>query len=90
MMVITVNNDFLSICKDILEQNRKEEEWAKLESDDMFQEGPFEGGYDADEMAFCFSYYANDEEEYWFQLTLKEIYKVANGEIMSFEGRPAE
>lgn len=89
-MVITVNKDFLSICKNILEQKLKEEEWAKLESDDMFQEGSFEGGYDADEIAFCFSYYDNNGEEYWFQLTLDEIEKVAYGEMIDFEGRSAD
>ena len=45
-------------------------EWAK---DDMFQKGSCVGGFDADEMEFCFSYYDKNHKEFWFQLNLVQI-----------------
>lgn len=89
-MDINVNQEFIMICKDILKEKRTEEEWAKFESDDMYQSESFVGGYDADEMAFCFSYYNTNGEEFWFQLTHSEIEKVVNGELSKLQSRPAE
>ena len=82
-------NDFLSICDLILAENKSEDEWALIESDDLFSEGNYEGGYDATEMEFCFGVHIN-EEEYWFQLTLPEISLVKNGAITSVILRPAD
>ena len=89
-MDILVNQEFILICEEILEGKRTEEEWAEFESDDMFQSKSFIGGYDADEMAFCFSYYNENGEEFWFQLTLAEIEKVVTGELLKLQLRPAE
>jgi hypothetical protein len=63
---------FLSICREILEENKSENEWAEIESDDMFQEGNYEGCFDATEMEFCFSVFENGEE-FWFQFPLNKI-----------------
>ena len=71
-MTHTVNNDFLIICKEILEENKSDDQWAEIESDDMFQQGNYEGGFDATEMEFCFSVYENGQE-YWFQFPLSEV-----------------
>ena len=72
------SNDFIFICKEILEQNKSEKQWAEIESDDMFQKGSYEGGFDATEMLFCFSVYEN-ECEYWFEFPLSEVELFANG-----------
>ena len=71
-MTHKVNSDFLIICKEILEENKLESQWAEIESDDMFQQGNYEGGFDATEMEFCFSVYEKGQE-YWFQFTLSEV-----------------
>jgi len=71
-MTHKLNNDFLFICKEILEENKLEYEWAEIESDDTFQQGNYEGGFDATAMEFCFSVYENGQE-YWFQFPLSDV-----------------
>ena len=53
----------------------------------MFQEGRYVGGFDADEAEFCFSYHG--EEEYWFQISLDDVTRVAAQEGVHIEGRKA-
>ena len=77
------------IAIQILAEGRSEEEWAEIESDDMFQSGNCVGGFDADEMAFCFSVYL-DKKEYWFQITLDEVSEIANGLLETVDARLAE
>lgn len=72
-MKLYIDNEFLQICKEIINENISNEEWAQNESCDMFQTLKYCGGYDATEMAFCFSYYGREDLEYWFQVFLKEI-----------------
>ena len=88
-MQIVPDEEFLAICREIVAEDHSDEEWAEIESDDMFQTDSYCGGYDAIEEAFTFSYYAPDGEEYWFQLTLAEINALAAGRQISIEGRPA-
>lgn len=71
-MTHKINNDFLTICKEILRENKSQMEWADIESDDMFQLGDYEGGFDATGMEFCFSIYENGQE-YWFQFPLSDV-----------------
>jgi hypothetical protein len=71
-MTHKTNIHFLTICQEILKENKSEEEWAEIESDDMFQEGNYEGGFDATGMDFCFSVFEN-EEEFWFQFPLNKV-----------------
>lgn len=71
-MEINIDTNLLNICKEILKENKTPEEWAEIESDDMFQIGSYVGGFDATEMEFCFSFYKN-EKEFWFQISLEEI-----------------
>ena len=80
----TIGRPLISILEDIVAENKREEEWAEIESDDMFQNDPYVGGYDADEEAFCFSYFAEDRE-YWFQLTLDEVKSAVAGELTDLE-----
>lgn len=65
------------VCREILKINRTEAEWGEIESDDMFQTEDCIGGYDADERAFCFSYYEQGRE-YWFQISLDQVSDIVN------------
>jgi hypothetical protein len=88
-MDIPINEELLTILREIHSQSKSEEEWAAIESSDMFQSASYDGGYDATEQAFCFSYYAPDGMEYWFQLTLDDIAAVLGGGNMTLKGRAA-
>jgi len=87
---IEVSEQLRTICREISESDWSEEDWADHESDDWWQTEELTGGYDATESAFCFSYYAADGDEYWFQITLGQAGKIANGEITSVVARFAE
>ncbi len=89
-MKISTNAEIISICREILNEQKTEEEWAGHESDDMFQTDNFACGFDADETAFCFSHYDSDGREFWFQLTLGEIKDVVNGNISVINADPAD
>jgi hypothetical protein len=75
-----LNSEFYEICKQIVSENKNSSEWAAIESDDMFQSGMYEGGFDATEMEFTFSVYL-DDNEYWFQLSLDDVYKIHKMQI---------
>ena len=83
-MVHKFKDEFYIICKEILAENKSIEEWAEIESDDMFQAGIYEGGFDATGMEFCFSVYENDNE-YWFQFPLDLVEKFDNKSITEVE-----
>jgi hypothetical protein len=89
-MQLKVDTELREICEEIVERDQSLEDWRETESDDEFQTDHYEGGYDADEEAFCFSYHAADGEELWFQVTLDEVARIAAGEIPAVEARPAE
>ena len=84
-MQVQVTNEFAEICRQILAENKSEEEWALIESDDMFQTKNYVGGFDATEMAFCFSYFDARREEFWFQCTLAQVGDIAGGRVSEFE-----
>lgn len=84
-----VDDVFRAIYEQIVNEGLPESQWAEIESDDMFQVGNYEGGFDADEAAFCFSVHTSDGE-WWFQLTLDEIVDVVQRRRGTFEARPAE
>ena len=67
-----VDAELLYIFDQIIKENNSENEWAKIESDDWIQTDNYEGGYDATESEFCFSYYG-EECEFWFQISLQEM-----------------
>lgn len=50
----------------------------------MFQSSTYEGGFDGIGMEFVFSLHLNDKE-FWFHLTLDEIYKVYDRQINEVE-----
>ena len=81
-------HEFRSICREIVSQEKRKEDWRAVESDDEFQTERFVGGFDATEDAFCFSYYSPAGEQ-WFQVTLEEVARIASGESPFLNLRPA-
>jgi len=84
-----IKRDLIDICGLILKENKTTREWGEIESDDMFQKGDYEGGFDATGNEFCFSVYI-DEEEYWFQISLERVKLVYDGVISEIEIKKAE
>lgn len=89
-MKIAVDNEFLSICKNIIQENKDIEDWRLVEADDYFISENYEGGFDATEDAFCFSYYDFNKQEWWFQLTLEEVDQVLTREMKEILIRPRD
>jgi hypothetical protein len=89
-MQLVIDSELRTLCREIVAEKRSAEEWAEMESDDMFETESYEGGFDATEEAFCFSHYTEGGEESWFQLTLSEVQALAAGEDRAIEVRPAE
>lgn len=88
-MKVQITEEFEDICRQILVESKREEEWALIESDDMFQTKNYVGGFDATEMAFCFSYYDVNRCEFWFQCTLAQVNEIANGRVSELDALPA-
>ena len=82
-MKLDIDKEFLSILQEIEKSSKSPAEWAEVESDDMFQSENYVGGFDADEMAFCFSYYNPEQQEYWFQVEIDEIQSMLEGKATS-------
>lgn len=88
-MKIELNSNFITIAQAILKEEKTQEEWAEIESGDMFQEGEYSGGFDATEEEFCFSYY-EEEKEYWFQIPLEKMSEVVEMKLQSIEAVEAD
>ncbi len=88
-MIHEVNNDLYLICEEIVAENKNIDQWAEIESSDMFQKGNYEGGFDATEMEFCFSVFL-DNCEYWFQISLEQVEKIYLRQLNNIDIRPAE
>jgi hypothetical protein len=89
-MQLKVDTELRGICEEIVERDQSLEDWRETESDDEFQTDHYEGGFDADEGAFCFSHFGPDGQELWFQVTLEEVARIAEGDIWTIDARPAE
>jgi hypothetical protein len=74
-------------CLAIAGMRRSVEEWAVFESCDQFQSPHFCGGFEADEKAFCFSYYDLNGTESWFTLSLSQAQAIAQGASVALELR---
>ncbi len=83
-MQYEVDEKFKTICSQIVSSKKSEKEWAENESDDMFQIGNYEGGFDATEMMFCFSLHVGGKE-YWFQVSLDDVINIHNGKKSNVE-----
>ena len=84
------DGEFRRLCAEIVAEALSETQWAERESDDMFQTEHYSGGYDATEAAFCFSHYREDGSEWWFQLSLDDVARVARGDPVILDERPSE
>lgn len=89
-MEIPIEPEFRSICQEINNKKFGLSQWSDIESDDMFQLGNFVGGFDADEEEFCFSYFASNKKEYWFQFSLDAANQISQGVKLVLVGRLAE
>ncbi len=89
-MLVPSDEELRSICRSIFAEGLSLEQWAEIESCDMFQSRSFCGGFDADERLLLFSWYTNDKSEYWFQLSIEEVEEIANGSSLQIMGRPSE
>ena len=89
-MEIVVDNQLKEICTSIEAQALNENEWAGKESDDEFQTKNYCGGFDPDENAFCFSYFAPSGSELWFQFSLEEASLIKSGALLKVKAREAE
>ena len=78
-MELAIDQDLMAICQEIITDNHSEDEWAEMESGDMFQRGRYSGGFDSDDMFFAFSY-DEDGSEWCLSLTLQEVQQVVSGE----------
>lgn len=88
-MIVPIDEDLRRIAQLIIQEKKSPDEWAEVESDDMFQEGSYSGGFDADEREFCFSYYAPDGDV-WFRMSLAGVEELASGGAPTLTGRSAE
>jgi hypothetical protein len=68
-----------AICREIVSRGLTDAEWSDQESCDAFQSEHLSGGYEASELAFCFSLYLPSGEERWISLSLYEAEQVAAG-----------
>jgi len=84
---IKVDEELVEIVKKIDAESKTSSEWGELESDDMFQSEHYVGGYDADEGAFCFSFYDESKNEFWFQFTLDEAEQILSGDLSEIDLR---
>ena len=82
-----LDDELIDLCRTILATGRTIEAWRERESDDEFQSPHYVGGYDATEDAFCFSYYDDAQEEWWFQLSLEELESVPTDDPPTFDLR---
>lgn len=78
-MIIPITKELISICTQINDKGYSVVQWDEIESSDMFQTEQFCGGFDVDESEFCFSYFAEDGNEYWFQFSIATAIEISNG-----------
>jgi hypothetical protein len=89
-MEIFVTEQLEHICFQIKVKNYTEEQWGQIARADMFQDDVYSGGFDRRENRFCFSYYSENEIEYWFQLSLQQAIDIANGKEPLIMGYASE
>jgi len=87
---VELDDDFVAIAREVVDLGLTPDEWAGRESDDEFQTGRYVGGFDADENAFLFRAVMSDGTELWFDLTLSEMFAVADGRLRSVSAEPGD
>ncbi|MEH6344348.1 MAG: hypothetical protein V7785_04635 [Bermanella sp.] len=89
-MEIPITEELELICFQIKVKNYSVTQWSDLARADMFQYEHISGGFDKQENRFCFSYYSENDIEYWFQLSLQQAIAVANGKEPIIMGYSSE
>lgn len=72
-MKISLSEELVEILEKIKAEKKTLKEWCEIESSDMYQTQHFNGGFDADEEEFTFSYYDDAGNEFWFQFPLNVV-----------------
>lgn len=85
-----IERELREICRDIVDRDQSLDDWREAESSDEWQGERYHGGFEAEEDAFCFSYYSPDGPELWLQFTLEEAAEIAEGAIETIDARDAE
>jgi len=78
---LRVDEDLKQICRLIIAENKTDDQWSKIESDDMFQTGPYCGGYSGIEQEFWFSYYDSEKKEWWLGFNIIDAKRIEAGEL---------
>lgn len=89
-MKYEIDEAFVRICKQILAEDNTVEEWYEIQSDDMFQDEKYCGGFESMEDEFTFSLYDENGDEYWFEVTLEEVKDIVGGKLNTVEIRLAD
>jgi len=89
-MKLVVTLELLRIFREIENRNLTLVQWRGIESDDEWESPNYQGGFDATEDAFCFSYFDNVGREYWFQKSLDEVLEINRGVVTSIKIRLAD
>ena len=89
-MKIRIDEELSEIVRGIHAESKTRDEWGEFASDDMFQSKNYVGGFEGPEGEFCFSYYADDGAEYWFQFDLEDVQRILDRAITELDARPAE
>lgn len=89
-MHLKIDSEFIGICEEILAQKFELKDWRLIESCDQFQTPKYCGGFDAVEDEFTFSYFDIKGDEYWFQIELSNIEKIAKKQLDKVVIRKAE
>ncbi len=90
MKELIIDKELKEIVLLISEEKKSVTQCSEIESDDMFQSQHYCGGFDADEEEFCFSYYDEDNVEYWFQLSLEQIEQIRGNSITHIQIEESE
>ena len=85
-----VESELRDICSDIVDRDLSVDEWREAGSTDEFQGDRYQGGYDAEEDAFRFTYFGTDSTELFFQFTLEEAADIAGGGQKAVEAHADE
>ncbi|MCA8958975.1 MAG: hypothetical protein KDC38_00620 [Planctomycetes bacterium] len=86
---VLVDDELRGICRDILSRGSEEASWLAGSHSDTFQTEAFCGGFDAEERAFCFSWYRPDGVEVWFEFSLEEAAAIAAARVCRLIGETA-
>ena len=85
-MKLQIDEEFKSICQEIINENKTDAEWSETQSGDMFQSENFCGGYE--DGVFAFGYFGTQnqpDKEFWIELTLNDIKNIVVGSIKEIE-----